>query len=510
MTAIEQGRDQAYLMRKAVNLFTFLGQTQKLLVTPVRTVDNFQKAIWFSDLPEHSGVRTAHQMANLDVDAPLLSMDRIPKSDPPPVPEHLAAWVDGPSDDTECEPSLRDAVYSEERPVPTASGRHDDASDEEEVFERRRIELAEVPHVTEAYDQWLTDWRLWAERERRDAVVRDIYKELFAVHLAATDHPEEFELVVGVGCLTWKPEDHESVLRHVATAPVLIRLDENSGALTVVPAPSPEAVSIEIDMLDPTIIPSPAAIDEIRQMAGDYEGHLLDSATIGALCRRLIHRLDPDGQYDENALAPPTGTGPRGAFAPALILRRRTNRGLVQIYEQIIAQIQETGEVPAGVLPLIDPDRQPESEANTSPGAVVTIDDEDFLPLPVNAAQRRIIERVDRTAQTVVQGPPGTGKTHTAAALVSHLLAQGKRVLSPLRPTGRCTRCATNCRARLAHWRCLSSANRGRTWPNYVQRWTASPSVPTSSTRMSPARPSTGTSPRSMSYGDGVPRHTTS
>src|SRR5699024_7363207 len=31
--------------------------------------------------------------------------------------------------------------------------------------------------------------------------------------------------------------------------------------------------------------------------------------------------------------------------------------------------------------------------------------------------------------QTLVQGPPGTGKTHTAAALLSHLLAQGKRVL---------------------------------------------------------------------------------
>ena len=26
-------------------------------------------------------------------------------------------------------------------------------------------------------------------------------------------------------------------------------------------------------------------------------------------------------------------------------------------------------------------------------------------------------------------GPPGTGKTHTAAALITHLLAQGKRVL---------------------------------------------------------------------------------
>jgi superfamily II DNA or RNA helicase len=80
-------------------------------------------------------------------------------------------------------------------------------------------------------------------------------------------------------------------------------------------------------------------------------------------------------------------------------------------------------------MPLIDPDRQPDSEPSASAGAVVRIDDEDFLPLPVNDAQRRIIERVDSTAQTVVQGPPGTGKTHTAAALVSHLLAQGKRVL---------------------------------------------------------------------------------
>ena len=101
----------------------------------------------------------------------------------------------------------------------------------------------------------------------------------------------------------------------------------------------------------------------------------------------------------------------------------------MQIYQQIVSQIQESGEVPSGVLPLIDPDRQPESEPSTTPGAVVTIDEEDFLPLPVNDAQRRIIERVDRTAQTVVQGPPGTGKTHTAAALVSHLLAQGMRVL---------------------------------------------------------------------------------
>jgi hypothetical protein len=53
--------------------------------------------------------------------------------------------------------------------------------------------------VGDAFGEWLTDWRLWADRERRDAEVRDIYKELFAIHLASTDHSEEFELVLGVG-----------------------------------------------------------------------------------------------------------------------------------------------------------------------------------------------------------------------------------------------------------------------------------------------------------------------
>ena len=59
----------------------------------------------------------------------------------------------------------------------------------------------------------------------------------------------------------------------------------------------------------------------------------------------------------------------------------------------------------------------------------MTVDDDLFLPLHVNDAQLRVVRQMDRSAQVLVQGPPGTGKTHTAAALISHLLAQGKRVL---------------------------------------------------------------------------------
>ncbi|MBY8847759.1 AAA family ATPase [Saccharothrix sp. MB29] len=81
------------------------------------------------------------------------------------------------------------------------------------------------------------------------------------------------------------------------------------------------------------------------------------------------------------------------------------------------------------MLPLVDPDHRPISERSPGAGALVELDEDLFLPLPVNDRQLRVLTQVDAKAQTLVQGPPGTGKTHTVAALLSHLLAQGKRVL---------------------------------------------------------------------------------
>lgn len=423
--AVGEGGDQAELLRRAVNLFTFLSRAQQMLSKPIRTVDKFENVLWFDALPDHPSVRSADRAAELEPDGDLLVVDRMPKLDPPAVPEALLPWLDGAVDDFTTPPTLREAIYRSVAAEDIAA----DADGDESGETRRRIEITEVPVITAAFDEWLAMWRLWAEQECRDSAVRDIYKDLFGLSLTATDHSEQFELVLGVGCLSWQPENHDRVLRHVATTPIAITLDEHSGALTIRQVPAPEAISIELDMLDPALIANPAKIEEIRQLAREFAGHPLDQPAIGDICRRLAHRLDPDAEYDEDALAAPTGSGARAAFAPAIILRRRTNRGLVQIYEEIVSQLQTAGEIPDGILPLIDPDRQPVVEHDPSPGALITLDGEDFLPLPVNERQRSIIERVDRTAQTVVQGPPGTGKTHTAAALVSHLLAQGKRVL---------------------------------------------------------------------------------
>ncbi|MGH3710730.1 MAG: AAA domain-containing protein, partial [Pseudonocardiaceae bacterium] len=143
----------------------------------------------------------------------------------------------------------------------------------------------------------------------------------------------------------------------------------------------------------------------------------------------IVHALSPDAEYQDTDARPTVVEHPVAAFAPALILRKRARKGFVEIFRTIIDQLSSGQPVPAGVLPLVDPEHVPVVDSEPGDGAVVMVDEDLFLPMPVNDRQLQILRRVDTHAQTLVQGPPGTGKTHTAAALISHLLAQGKRVL---------------------------------------------------------------------------------
>ena len=379
------------LVGRAVRLFEFLGRAQQLRNQPPRTTDGYRNVLWLDSLPDHPAVVSAHR-GDPDPEADVLTIERVARRDPP-APDELAPWL----------PDWRDPE--------TTPRLADDAP----------------PELTEQYVSWLVAWRTWAERERLDRPVRACYGQLFAAYVAATGNPEELELVLGVGCLAWAGPQ---VRRHLLTAPVGIRFDDDTGRLTVHRVESVAAADVELDMLDPGLVPNPRHIEEIRASARELETHPLHRKEIGALARRLVHALDPDGEYRDDDPPPAPEQNALAAYAPAVILRRRSQQGIVEIFTTIVDQLTEDQRVPDGLRPLVDPDHRPRpNPRDDEDGAVVDVDGDAFLPLPVNDTQLRIVRQVDAQAQTLVQGPPGTGKTHTAAALLSHLLAQGKRVL---------------------------------------------------------------------------------
>jgi hypothetical protein len=46
-------------------------------VKPLVTVGKFEEAMWFSDLPGHAAVHSAHRVASLDAEAHLLVVGRV-------------------------------------------------------------------------------------------------------------------------------------------------------------------------------------------------------------------------------------------------------------------------------------------------------------------------------------------------------------------------------------------------------------------------------------------------
>ncbi|MEV4345000.1 AAA domain-containing protein [Actinoplanes sp. NPDC049596] len=398
---------------RAVRLFEFLAQVQQSAISTPRTYDRYWQLAWAHGMPRHRAVHFAHWDGTPEPGDEIGHIDRIDRMLPPEPNEVLTLWLTGELDDPDVVPELLTEI-------PDLDG--EEGPDEKELLE-------DHPEVTSAYNAWLPKWTAWAERERIERPVRDAYGLFFEMHAQADLNPEELELVLAVGCLAWTPEGHAPVRRHLITTPVSIDLDPISGSLRITAVEAPDPVRLELDMLDSHLTNS-RHITAVREEARDYDAHPLDRAAVGELLQRVSHSLDPDAVY-EDAEQPARGTPTTAvvALAPAIVLRNRDRFGLVRLLERIRQQLIDTGVVPNGVLPLVDPDYRPPVETDPTPGALVTVDDDIYLPLPVNEKQLEVLKRVGRNAQTLVQGPPGTGKTHTAAALLSHLLAQGKRVL---------------------------------------------------------------------------------
>lgn len=401
------------IVDKAKRLFQFLAESQRLRSSPVKTTDSYSGAEqlirWIDRVPEHPAVELAFRDgASEPEDGFVVSCDRVPARTPPELPAVLEGWVRGNLEDCEAEVSLLSTISR-----PGADRPEDRES---------------VPGVDEAFGQWHSRWRSWAEVECRDRPVRVFYEDLFRAHTTIEGRSEEFELLLGVGLLSWQ-HDTGPVRRHVSTAQLTTSIDDRTGRIDVTVEDSAIGLRAELDMIDPSAFKAASVRQEFVSASHDHGAHPLDEESYGPLAASLVNRLDSRGEYSSSFESTKPVEYPVIAFAPAVILRKRTRAGLLELLNTIASQIDEARAVPASVVPLVDPGQPPPRVASNRPGALLPIDGDIFSPLPLNEIQRQIIEKVDSNAQVVVQGPPGTGKTHTAAALLSHLLAQGQRVL---------------------------------------------------------------------------------
>lgn len=409
---------------KAVRLFQFLAQARRLREKPITDIKTFESqgtVIWLSDIAQGIvanswPIELDHRICDrlgmsltelpvkdMEEDTILLS-DRPVSLECPELDENLVPWFEKPFDNHKRQPKMLKILRE--------NGVAKRFTDQPKAMQQQA-------------EQWLVQWQQWAAAKK----YQEFYQQLFQSHLVASQSSEEYELVLGLGLLTWNGHGTSPIRRHLFIAPVDTIHEKDTGRVRVKLAQSALELKAELDFIPAEILDDRTFVSDVTAKAAEFSSHVLDTELFDELGAITAHSLSTSAVYLPDGAAGGPASYPVITWAPALILRERRNAGFAQAYDRLAEQIQQSGEVPAGLLSLIDPDQTTPPNLTPLPGAVVNFDDEVFSPLPLNEVQQRIIERVDKHSQTVVQGPPGTGKTHTAAALLSHFLAQGKRVL---------------------------------------------------------------------------------
>ncbi|WP_351234615.1 AAA domain-containing protein [Streptomyces sp. NPDC002133] len=414
--------------RRVRQIFRFLAEAEETRARPVRTLDGAAGTVWFADLPDDPGVEVMTD-GPLSGDEPAwLRVPRPHREDAPQPHNTLAPWVD--------ERRIRD--FTQPRP-PHLRRRIDEVAPDWShgiPLEKTYTELDDHPQrerIEKLYAAWAQEWSAWAERRRAiDPLVR-LYDSLHKMHEDAVNLGEAYELVFGVGRLTWQSVDGQRIDRHLVTHRAVLHLDPATGTLTAAPDPSVQGLRLEESMLDgeqrvhgPVREEINRGLEEIGD-ATDPDGidGLHAALRTWANAAHAATRYLPGIEREK----PRSLDVPQVGFTPALVLRERNRRSTLDALKAIAEHI-ERGAEPTELLAYVaGRDGALTAAELASADETGAENGEVYFALPANEEQRTIAERLRDNRLVVVQGPPGTGKTHTIANLVTDLLAQGKRVL---------------------------------------------------------------------------------
>jgi very-short-patch-repair endonuclease len=409
--------DDKVIRDRAVRLFTFLKELALLKTKVTRDLRAYDEVVWFNDVPEYKGIFSILSGQSSDTqDVVWLEVRRQKEPQKPPIPTSCVEWLDETleDNDTPTRPCLR----------------HEIPTDDAEI---KLARLDDHPEIGREWELYIKDnWQPWVEAHKSWKAANALYFRLFSIYEQLKKLGERYELILGLGLLTWETPQNQIIRRHIVVGDAYLTFDADRAKFMLQSAPDGVKLRFELEMVEQSYLPSPDQQKEIEDRLGLTQESPWSREEIHGILRSWIQSARADGIYADS-LIPPEGctTIPTVTFAPAIILRQRTQRSQVQCFTNIVEQIKKGGKIPSGVSLLCEvSDSIPMLEDGVSnPEGEKPVDTSTYLPLLVNEEQLQVVDLVRNRRGILVQGPPGTGKSHTIANLICCLLAQGKRVL---------------------------------------------------------------------------------
>lgn len=434
------------LKEKAISLIDYLYAIVKLRSNPIYNVDTgmgktFQEVLWLSDIPRWGNFFTRAWGWEQDIKSSYGPDDWIvvekPKETELEIPDLCKKWVGEDCDlrNPDKPPKLLTKIRAQKQ----RSGR----SDEYQY-------LKDFPKVEKRWENFIEkEWKPMAESFR----AWDIYKRVYNLKNCKKLEDAGYKLVLGLGLLKWRQppsvvnaasqeetpssdqgeekgnetgRDKDIVCCHTVVADVCIDFEATSGKITVKPHDNGAKLRVELDMLN-QVPDDLERVDAVKDLSSIAKDNPWNKEAVENALKAVVNSIGSDGRYDSKFERSVDVTKtPVIEFAPALILRKRSEKELMGRLGQIKTQINGSEKIPNEFARLIVPAGELRDEAKAKDSL---FDGEIFFPRHSNVEQRSIVEKMRISNGVLVQGPPGTGKSHTIANLMTHLLAEGQRIL---------------------------------------------------------------------------------
>ncbi len=413
---------------RAIRLVEYLTRLASLRTKIVRELTEDSQVLWVHKIPREKGCFAQAWGTNEEYDQDIwLEVQSYREPELPSPPEICRRWINNNTiKDTKDLPALLETI-TEQGGNP---GWKEDSDQPQYI--NQTIYLENCHRVREEWNKYVEQkWFSWAEQHKKWEEVHEVYSTLFAIRQEQLRLGEEYELVLGLGLLTWQTPSNQRVRRHLVVANATLEFEARLGKFTVRPNPDGSNLRPELDMLD--IEEQPArAEDAAKNGLINAEDDPWNKDCVEGVLKALVHSINTLGEYNDRMepKTPEYSEKPVVEYAPAIILRKRSIKGLTEVLKQIKKRIEDGEQIPPefkDIVEIPNDGEQIPSEGVDDPSK--QIPREIYFPKPSNEEQRRIIEKILVANGVLVQGPPGTGKSHTIANLICHLLATGQRIL---------------------------------------------------------------------------------
>ncbi len=411
--------------KKAKNLLEYLLRVIGLRSKTVKNLEDYEEVLWVSEIPEVPECFTFLNSDNIEADANIW-IDVKYKNEPelPPIPSICKGWVDERELKKE-DPDPPKLFQKRLKKIYKITKYEKDSSKRYEL-------LDDFPDVKNKWEKYVNnEWKQWNAKYRTWASIHRAYSKLYSIYQKQLRLGEEYELVLGIGLLVWKKSNSTLIKRHTIVVDAFLEFEPKLGKITVKANPNGMNPRIETDMIN-VYKQLENTVKRLKKKVEELEGSSISAEAIKDIMKIIVHSINSEGEYkdiiSEKDFTPLNK--PVIIYAPALILRKRSSRPLIDFLTEMENQIPKGNDITEAFSDLIEARKPGVERTKSFENTDKSYPPEEILfPKPYNKEQLAIAEKISNNYGVVVQGPPGTGKSHTIANLISHLLATGNRIL---------------------------------------------------------------------------------